>query len=164
MYRCTFSNILLHNFSDYWNLGDYCREKNSEYKTKGIITLDVSPVSGSDTPVELLKSREKMFKGQNIIIEWMQYKRHCFDVATLPKTVIHVYCKKNDIPLPTYDTKRMDRRHYSIIKLQDEQYTTVIWHRNKKVAEQASALVCASHLGLYEEDFLMSVGCLIKRC
>lgn len=149
--------------SDYWNLGDYCREKKSEYKTKGIVSFGVSPVTGIYTPTEVLESREKMFNDKNIIVERMQYNHYRFNVATIPKTVIYAYCDKNKIPLPTYESKRMDRRWYSIIKFNDKEYTSVIWHRNRKVAEQAAALVCAFHLGLYEEDFLLCNGCLSRR-
>lgn len=145
-------------FSDYWNLGDYCREKKSEYKAKGIFSLHAGDIR---TTTELLS--EQSFNDRNIIVEWIKYKRQCFDVVKTPKIVIRAYCDANRIPLPTYETNMVDQQFYSIIKLQDKQYTSVIWHRNKKMAEQAAALVCGFQLGLYDEAFLLSIGCLISR-
>lgn len=141
-------------------MGDFCREKKSEYKTEGII----STAEDTHTSIKLLKSREQMFNDKNIIIEWMQYKKQCFDAARTPKKEIQLYCDTNQISLPTYESNMIDQRFYSIITLEEKQYTTVIGHRNKRIAEQAAALVCGFRLGLYEEDFLLSIGCLIERC
>lgn len=118
---------------------------------------------------EILKSREQMFNDRNIIIEWMQYKKQYFDAYRNPKQTIREYCDKNGIPLPTYETNMSSTKHqrhqfYSIITYEGKKFTSVFWNRNKTTAEQSAALVCAFHLGLYEEYFLQSIGCLINRC
>lgn len=149
--------------SDIWNLGDYCREKESEYKAKGLHTLFGSPPAGRFTPNDTVLIREQMFAEKNVLTECVHYKRHFFDLATLPKLILHAYCGRHNIPLPTYDCTRSDRQFYSSVTVQDKQYASVFWHRNAKYAQQAAALVACFRLGLYEEDFLLSVGCLHKR-
>ncbi|XP_037034446.1 tRNA-dihydrouridine(20) synthase [NAD(P)+]-like [Bradysia coprophila] len=148
---------------DIWNLGDYCREKQSDYKSKGIQKLSLSPPKGINTPIELILAREEKFSQKNIIHERMQYRRHFFDLDRLPKFVLHKYCVENNIPLPTYDSTRIDRQFNSIITMQDKQYASVFLHKDSRNAQQAAALVCCYHLGFYEEDFLVSMGCLYQR-
>lgn len=104
-----------------------------------------------------------MCSEKNIITERIQYKRHVFDMARLPKVVLHGYCGKNNIPQPTYECTRSDRQFYSTVTMQEKQYSSVYWHKKPRYAEQVAALVCCFHLGLYEEDFLLSIGCLHKR-
>lgn len=128
-------------------------------------SFGISPPAGRHTPIDLLMSREKMFNERNIITERIQYNRHFFNIATLPlpKLVLHGHCGKNGIPLPTYECTRTDRQFYSTVTIQDKQYASVIWHRNARYAQQAAALVCCTHLGLYKKDFLLSIGCLHAR-
>lgn len=162
-HRNNFFKFFSSNYSDIWKLGDYCREKQSEYRSKGIYTLSNSPSAGLHTPIDILLSREQSFNEQNIINERVRYKRYFFDMATLPKVILHGYCGKNKIPQPIYDCRRVDRQFYCIVTVQDKQYTSVFWSRDARYAEQAAALVCCFHLGLYQENFLVSIGCLYKR-
>lgn len=103
-----------------------------------------------------------MLNEENVIGDWIQYKRQCFG-NDRPKTVLYSYCGKNRIPPPKYESRRVDRQFYSICTFQEKKYSSTVWHRSKKLAEQAAALVCSFHVGLYEEDFLISTGCLFTR-
>ncbi|XP_037034447.1 tRNA-dihydrouridine(20) synthase [NAD(P)+]-like [Bradysia coprophila] len=154
----------LEAFCDIWNLGDYCRDKQSEYKSKGLQDVIVSPPRGINTPLELILAREEKCSEKNIIHERMQYKRKLFGCYSIPKSILYGYCGRNDIPTPTYDTTRIDRQFYCIITVRDKQYTSVLLQKDERYAQQAAALVCCYHLGLYDEDFLVSIGCLYKRC
>lgn len=122
----------------------------------------VSPI-GIETPIELILAREEKFSEKNIIHERMQYNPKIFDRNRIPKLVLHGHCGKNGIPQPTYENTRIDRQFNSIITLQDKQYTSVLLHKDERYAEQVAALVCCYHLGLYDEDFLVSIGCLHRR-
>lgn len=151
-------NFFTSNRSDIWNLGEYCREKQSEYKAKGIHSLSVSPPSGKCTPIETILSREQMFKEKNVITGRVHYKRHFFD--TLPKVILHAYCSKNKLPQPIYHATRHDRQFSSIVTIQESQYGSVYWHKSAKYSSQAAALVACIHFGLYDKDFLSSIGCI----
>lgn len=118
---------------------------------------------GINTPIELILEREEKFSEENVIAERMQYRRHFFDINRLPKVVLHEFCQKNNIPNPTYANTRVDRQFYSIITIQDKRYASVFLHKDSRNAQQAAAIVCCYHMGLYEEDFLVSMGCLYHR-
>ncbi|KAG4069454.1 hypothetical protein HA402_001753 [Bradysia odoriphaga] len=150
----------LEAFCDIWKLGDYCREKQSQYKSKG---LQDAPPRGIKTPLELILAREEKFSKTNIIHERMEYRRKVFDVNSIPKSILNGYCGRNGIPKPTYETTRINSQFYSIVTVRDKQYTSVLLQKDERDAQQAAALVCCYHLGLYDEDFLVSIGCLYKR-
>lgn len=146
-------------FSDCWNLGDYCREKRSEQQSRGLVSLGTTPRM-RDITFEQLERRVRTFDDENIMSEPINYMRKCFDI--LPKTVLRTYASRNKISLPIYESKRTDRLFYAIVTFQEKKYASVIYHGNWKCAEQAAALVCSFRLGLFEEDFLLSTGSLIK--
>lgn len=41
-----------------------------------------------------------------------------------------------------------------------KKYSSLMWNREKKIAEQNAALVCLHRLGFYEEHYLIAIGCL----
>lgn len=147
-----------------WGLRDYCRQVHKEYEAKGLVHLPCSPLTRlEDIPTEILEYRKQMYEDQNIKFTLMRFQRKYFGLETLPKLLLHGYAGKNKIPMPTYETKREDRLFYSIVTFDGQKYASLIWDREKKLAEQTAALVVCHHLGLFEDHFLTVIGCLLDK-
>lgn len=97
------------------------------------------PPAGSHTPTEIIEKRDWMFSEKNIIPERILFKRHFFDVATLPKVILHGHNGRNKIPLPIYEWRR-GRQFNSVVTIEGKQYSSVFWNKN---ARYAAAFVCS---------------------
>lgn len=115
-----------------------------------------------DMPDELLDYRKSLYDDHDIKLSMMKFNRKYFSLDSLPKVMIHNYAMKNKLSKPIYETKREDRLYYSMLTLNGEKYSSLVWDKDKKHAEQNAALVCAHRLGLLEEDFLVAIGCLLE--
>ncbi|XP_055298645.1 tRNA-dihydrouridine(20) synthase [NAD(P)+]-like isoform X2 [Sitodiplosis mosellana] len=147
-----------------WRLREYCRKVHGEYEAKGLVHLPCSPKTRlEDMPTEILDFRKRMYEDQNITFTLMRFQRKYFGLETLPKVLIYGYAGRNKLPIPTYETKREDRLFYSIVTFNGQKFASLIWDREKKFAEQAAALVVCHHLGLFEEHFLIVIGCLLDK-
>lgn len=150
--------------SRYWDLGNYCRQIQGVYDAKGLVHLPCSPRTRmEDMPNELVEYRKHMYADQNIKFALMRFQRKYFGLGTLPKVLLHGYCGKNKIPLPIYETRREDRLYYSVITFNGQKFASLIWDRDKRHAEQSAALVVCHQLGLFEEHFLVVIGCLLDK-
>lgn len=116
-----------------------------------------------DIPNEILDFRRQFYKDENINFTLMRFQRKYFSYDTLPKVLLHGYAGRNKIPYPTYETRREDRLHYTIVHFNDKKFASLIWDRDKKHAEQAAALVVCHYLGLFEDHFLTVIGCLLEK-
>jgi len=69
-----------------------------------------------------------------------------------PKTILLEWSRANEKPQPDYVTtcRESDRRFNSIVKVSGGRYRSTMWEKNKKMAEQAAAIVCLRSLGLYD--------------
>lgn len=114
-------------------------------------------------PNELVEYRKHIYADENIKFALMRFQRKYFGIDTLPKVLLHGYCGKNKLPMPTYETRREDRLHYSVATFNGQKYASLIWDRERRHAEQSAALVICHHLGLFEEHFLVVIGCLLDR-
>lgn len=149
------------NCSNLFGLGEYCREKQSEQEQKGINTWSLVPSIGDSTPESTLLLREQRLNEENVINERVLYKSKIFEYDCHPKRLIHAYCGRNKLPLPTYEHERYDREYSTIVSHQGKKYASVMWHREKDLGEQAAAVVLCLHLRIYEREFLQSLGCMM---
>lgn len=111
---------------------------------------------------EILEYRKSMYGNPNIHFSMMKFNRKYFSIDSMPKTVINSHAGKNKLPRPVYETKREDRLYYTVITYNDQKYASLLWTKEKKIAEQTAALVCAYRMGLLEQDFLIAIGCLLE--
>lgn len=111
---------------------------------------------------EILELRKNILNDQDVIYCYMKYKRNYFNFDELPKVILHGFAGRRQIPLPTYETKKMERLYYSVITFDGKKYASLVWERLPKHAEQNAALVCAYYLGLYDEEYLQAIGLLFK--
>lgn len=150
--------------SRFWNMKDYCQEKHAQYEAKGLVHLRCSPITRlEDVPNEILEYRKSFYDDDNITFVLMRFQRKYFGLDTLPKVLLHGYAGRNKIPFPTYETRREDRLYYSVVTFNGTKFSSLIWSREAKSAEQAAALVVCHHLGLFQTHFLTVIGCLLDK-
>lgn len=155
--------IVWADFSDLWDLGDYAREKQRIHAEKGHRTLHTAPITHYNRMSdELIEIRKNRVQDDGVIVTKIKYKRQHFPHLDLPKQILNAHAGRNKIPRPIYETVREERLFRSIITFQGKKYTSIIWERCAKHAEQNAALVCCYHLGFYEKDFLIETEMLFE--
>lgn len=138
-------------------------EKQKEYAAKGYVSLPCSPQRQIENMTdEMLEYRKLMYGDPNIQFLMMKFNRKYFSIESMPKTVINSHAGKHKLPRPVYETKREDRLHYTVVTYNNQKYASLLWAKEKKIAEQTAALVCAYRMGLLEHDFLIAIGCLLE--
>ncbi|XP_075992246.1 dihydrouridine synthase 2 [Anticarsia gemmatalis] len=143
-----------------WDLGEYCKEKQSNYQKSGIQgRWQVSP-HDLEPPQKRIKSTDTDIVG--VIQMKVCFIRANFNDLNMPKAKLHAWVAKNGHRLPTYETQQVEKLFRTIITFNDKKYTSSFWEKNKKFAEQGAALVCMFHLGLVTEDDLVKFGSIIK--
>lgn len=153
--------ITIFRYSKFWGLGEYCSTKHKEYESKGHRFLPCSPIKRSeDVSDQILEFRQALYNDNDIIFSMMKFNRKFFSHDSLPKVYLNNHAMKNGSPRPVYTTKRENRLYYCTIEFMGRKYSSLIWNREKKFAEQNAALVCLYELGFYEKDYLIAIGCL----
>lgn len=144
-------------------MGDYAREKRRLYREKGHKTLPLSPISTfNHLTDEVLNVRRGSIENEDVIVSNVKYMRQYFAHYEVPKALLFAHAGRNKIPLPTYETVREERLFRSIAHFQDKKYTSLVWEKCAKHAEQNAALVCCYHLGLIEKQFLTNTNALFE--
>ncbi|XP_055373652.1 tRNA-dihydrouridine(20) synthase [NAD(P)+]-like [Condylostylus longicornis] len=157
----------LHQICSIWNLGDYCYEKQLEFQKKGNFgRRDVTP---GFIPNDVIKEPEtKKSKVIDICDEDIFernvafYRSNYIKDPDLPKSILHNYAKKNNIPMPIYETFQKDKLFRTKLKYNGKRYASTFWEKNKKYAEQGAALVCILFIGLVSEESLIKNGSILK--
>ncbi|OWR51132.1 putative tRNA-dihydrouridine synthase [Danaus plexippus plexippus] len=150
----------LEQICEIWDLGDYCRNKQSEYQKLGI------QGRWQVCPDELEPPNKKAKCGDINLNDVFQMKvcfiRANYNDLNLPKSQLHAWVGKNGYKVPTYETHQVEKLFRSILTLNGKKYTSTFWEKNKKFAEQGAALVALYHLGLITEEELIKLGSIIK--
>jgi len=96
----------------------------------------------------------KRLKGDDENTVYMKFKferaNYFFTTGRTPKTILLEWSRKNCGEDPKYITvtRDLDRKFSSTCIHQGKNYKTTYWEKNKKLAEQAAAVVCLLSLGL----------------
>lgn len=145
-------------YSDIWNLGAYCRAKQVEYQARGMHSRRTCAPPDDDA------SEAKRPKLDDDIIQTniAFFRAHYPIDKELPKSKLHVYAMKQNLPLPIYETEQKDRLFRCILSLGSTKYASTYWEKNKRFAEQGTALVALLHLGLIDEETLIKNGSILK--
>ncbi|XP_032087202.1 tRNA-dihydrouridine(20) synthase [NAD(P)+]-like [Thamnophis elegans] len=69
-----------------------------------------------------------------------------------PKMYLLEWCRKEKLPQPAYETieRPQDRLFCSVVTVAGQKYSSTLWEKSKKLAEQAAAIACLRTLGLPE--------------
>lgn len=106
--------------------------------------------------------RKKVLNDENVTVSLTKFRRNYFSYETLPKTILHAHAGRNKLPLPVYESTKVERLFCSTLTFDGKKYASLLWDRERKHSEQNAALVCLLHLGLIDEEYLIAIGCLYK--
>ncbi|CAH0557590.1 unnamed protein product [Brassicogethes aeneus] len=141
-----------------WHLGDYCRQKQLEYQSKGLLSRrEVTPDMFDPHP-----KRQKVENDDVIKIKCAFIRVNYSSDPELPKSKIIGHCQKNRLKNPTYETINKDKLFRAVCHYQGKKYSSSYWEKNKRFAEQGAALVCAVSLGLIEKEQLVKDGSILE--
>ncbi|KAL3282445.1 hypothetical protein HHI36_005631 [Cryptolaemus montrouzieri] len=141
-----------------WNLGEYCRRKQIEFHSKGMLgRREVCPDMFSPNPKKLRIEEDNVVAVKCAFIR-VNFTNDC----ELPKSRLIAYCNKLKLKRPTYVTICEDKLFRSIVTFQGKKYTANYWEKNKRFAEQGAALACIYSLGLIDKDELVKNGSILE--
>lgn len=139
---------------DVFGLKDYCKQKQLEFKQKGMaMRRDLAPTSEDGPMVKRLKLDDGRIE-ENVVFIRSNYLKD----TDLPKSLLHTHTKKKLRTIPTYESEQNDRLFRAVLTLGSKKYSSSFWEKNKRCAEQGAALVCMLHLGLVSKDELVENG------
>lgn len=136
-----------------FDMRDYFKQKQSEFQKKALLLRRDEAIDGPDA------KRAKICDGIREDCITFIRSNYAKDID-LPKSVLHSYTKKKLRTVPNYTTEQNDRVFRSVLSLHGEKYASSVGEKNKKNAEQASAMVCLLHLGLIKKEELIENGSL----
>uniref|UniRef100_T1GG60 DRBM domain-containing protein n=1 Tax=Megaselia scalaris TaxID=36166 RepID=T1GG60_MEGSC len=133
----------LQQICELWDLGDYCYKQQLKYQELGmqgrrdVVPGNVAPEASDDEPKpKKCKLSEDTFQSN------IAFFRTNYQDTTLPKSILHSYALKAGKDYPTYETQQEDKLFRTICTFDGKTYASTYWEKNKKFAEQGSALVC----------------------
>jgi tRNA-dihydrouridine synthase 2 len=92
----------------------------------------------------------------DIIFENITYSRSNYLKDTeLPKSLLHLYAKKNLSQIPKYTFERKGNQFRAILHLDGKKYSSTVYDKNKKSAEQCACLCALTHLKLVTREELI---------
>lgn len=144
--------------SDIWDLGSYCRAKQIEYQERGMQSRRTCAPTSDEAP----DIKRPKLCGDDVIQTNIAFFRAHYTDKELPKSKLHVHAVKTSVPLPTYETHQEDRLFRCIMTFDNRKFASSYWEKNKRFAEQGSALVALLHLGMIDEDILVKNGSILK--
>lgn len=106
-------------------------------------------------------SKKRKLDDDVIVTNIAFFRAHYTDVE-LPKSRLYIHAVKNSLELPVYETLQEEKLFRSVLTFCGKRYASSYWEKNKKFAEQGSALVCSLHMGLVEEEVLIKNGSILK--
>ena len=109
------------------------------------------------------KKKKSRIEYENLIEMNCTYIRSNFkDNKNLPKSQLHLLAKKLiTASRPVYIIEQNEKLFRSIVHFNGCRYSSTIWEKNKKFAEQAAALVCLCSLGVIDKNELIENGSLL---
>lgn len=115
----------------------------------------------TSTPENEPDSKKRKLDDDVIVTNIAFFRAHYTDVE-LPKSRLHIHAVKNSLEMPVYETHQEEKLFRSILTFCGKRYASSYWEKNRKFAEQGSALVCLLHMGLVEEEVLIKNGSILK--
>ncbi|KAF7267172.1 hypothetical protein GWI33_019578 [Rhynchophorus ferrugineus] len=144
-----------------WDLSDYCRKKQLEYQSKGILgRREVTP-----DMFDKCAKKPRLDRDEDSDVQCLNcaFIRVNFQTdPDLPKSKLMAYCGKNKIKLPTYKIINEDKLFRAIVTMEDKKYSSTYWEKNKRFAEQGAALACCVYLGLIDKQKLIDDGSILE--
>ncbi|KAL5971428.1 tRNA-dihydrouridine 20 synthase NAD P like [Taenia solium] len=136
-----------------WGLPQEVIESAQLCSDDRVRVLDEISTNGTSLPVKKPRLEEEGAKeGNDVITLPLGFVRHAWpEVGDLPKQILMRHCKRRRIASPTYSTveNKASRTFSSIVTVNGASYAHKIASTTKRFAEQAAALACITHLGIW---------------
>lgn len=89
----------------------------------------------------------------DVTLAMMKLSSTTIDSKLLPKHLLEKYAEEQNVQVPAYKTEKEGRFFYSIVEFMGKQYSSLLWERSDRHAEENSALVCMHALKLAEDSY-----------
>lgn len=94
-----------------------------------------------------------MYEKMDVTLAMIKLNSNTINSKFLPKNLLENYAEQQNCQRPVYKTEKEGRFFYSIVEFMGKQYSSLLWERTPKRAEENSALVCMQALKLAEESY-----------
>lgn len=139
-----------------FDMKDFYDEKQAEFLKR---KLELKKEMEDEPPAKKLKISNGDDDGT--IYENVRYIRSNYEKGNeLPKSIMHFYASKNYRTIPTYTFEKKGSNFKAVMHLNDKKYSSTIWDKNKKSAEQCACLVGCLTLRLIDRQELIANGSL----
>lgn len=154
--RVLLSAQSLKTICELWHLKSYCDHRES---LKRELSSQLFNEHKSSTNHKKLKT---CAEDSSEIEMPVLFRRNLFvNESDLPKSRVLALAKRHSWDSPKYETKQLDKHFYCVLHLNGKSYSSLYLEKNKRYAEQSSALVAL--LALQSVDSDLTNNCLIDK-
>ena len=146
----------LKTICDLWHLNSYCDNRESlkrELSSKLFNEQKSIPIKKFRTSED---NEEKYFVEMPVI-----FMRGLFKDNDLPKSRLLSYIQRNSLEAPVYQTKQIEKHFNCVLTLNKKSYSSLYLEKNKRYAEQGSALVVLLALNLIDDSNIVN-NCVVN--
>lgn len=108
-------------FSALWNLDEYCRQKQLDFREKGML---------GRRELQALGTKRKRLSEDVTQVRCIFLRNLYPGDNDLPKTKLLVWARKEGIRHPTYITLQVDKLFQSIVSVGHNKYSSSCWYVN----------------------------------
>uniref|UniRef100_A0A2D4MUT3 DRBM domain-containing protein n=1 Tax=Micrurus spixii TaxID=129469 RepID=A0A2D4MUT3_9SAUR len=97
-------------------------------------------------------NNEDCTEDTDVIKMAVKFDKREYPPQITPKMYLLEWCRKEKLLQPAYETieRPRDRLFCSVVTVAGQKYSSTLWEKSKKLAEQAAAITCLRTLGLSE--------------
>ncbi|CAH1780377.1 unnamed protein product [Owenia fusiformis] len=129
-----------------WDMLDYYNEVQEQMVAKETMLR-----SQNEAVMIQATKKRKLEDGTEILEMPFEFVKNYYPVDASPKSILHDHCVSNYTAPPTYKTvDNAEHCFHSVMTLEGCKYASTIWHRSKKWAEQAAAVVYLLTNGMHD--------------
>lgn len=137
----------LEQICEVFEMKDYYQQQQLEFQKR----IAQQSISNDEPPQKKIKIVDN-----DVIYENIAYIRSNYLKDTdLPKSILHLYAKKNLSQNPKYTFERKGSQFRAVMHLDGKKYSSLVWDKNKKAAEQCACLVGCLHFKLVSRQELI---------
>ncbi|NXY47184.1 DUS2L synthase, partial [Ceuthmochares aereus] len=112
-----------------------------------------------------MQDEDDQMQDPDVIKMAVKFDKREYPPQITPKMYLLEWCRKEKHPQPVYETvqRPLDRLFCSVVTVAEQKYTSTLWEKSKKLAEQAAAIVCLRTLGVPEGKLCEGENHLINK-
>ncbi|XP_063168784.1 tRNA-dihydrouridine(20) synthase [NAD(P)+]-like [Candoia aspera] len=98
------------------------------------------------------QNNDDLTEDTDVIKMAVRFDKREYPPQITPKMYLLEWCRKEKLLQPAYETieRPWDRLFCSVVTVAEQKYSSTLWEKSKKLAEQAAAIACLRTLGLPE--------------